>query len=230
VTHLTNMTNPSFTLWIAGTPTTFTSAFADLALAYKALDASSNRSSFARDLLAGARARKLSKNQIAWLHWLATEATKAPVVVPRVGPGARYPQTAQLLWAAGHAGKLYPKLKMRTQPTDGAAAVEYTLKLRTSGEIVILQGDSYAGRIAADACAFLAPRYEQDVRALLEAVEASPAEFARQHGVATGRCMFCGRLLATKESRFAGYGPDCADKFGMPWGEVSEEFEAEGKL
>jgi hypothetical protein len=43
-----------------------------------------------------------------------------------------------------------------------------------------------------------------------------------QYGVAFARmgnqCFICGRALDTAESIDAGYGPVCADKFGLPWG------------
>jgi len=35
-------------------------------------------------------------------------------------------------------------------------------------------------------------------------------------------CCFCGRELDTAESISVGYGPVCADKHGLPWGEVAE--------
>ena len=42
------------------------------------------------------------------------------------------------------------------------------------------------------------------------------------HGKATSNCCYCGRLLETKESVTAGYGPVCAKKWSLPWGEVDE--------
>jgi len=38
---------------------------------------------------------------------------------------------------------------------------------------------------------------------------------------AGGQCFICGRELDTRESLAVGYGPVCADKNGLPWGEVS---------
>jgi hypothetical protein len=36
-------------------------------------------------------------------------------------------------------------------------------------------------------------------------------------------CCFCGRQLETKESLAVGYGPICAGKWGLPWGDSSVE-------
>lgn len=219
---MTTPSFPTFTIWVSGAPVEFTSRYATLADAYKALEASGIRSQFARDLMAKARARKLTATQVAWLHKLATEA-KAPEL------REAYPRVAQLLWNAAQAGKAFPKLKLTSKPTTNTVGVAFELKLRVSGEIVILQAGSYAGKLDAEARATLVPRYEAEVRALLTEVEADPAKYAHQHGVATGRCMFCGRGLSTKESRSVGYGPDCAEKVGLPWGEIDSLLDAEGK-
>lgn len=40
------------------------------------------------------------------------------------------------------------------------------------------------------------------------------AAFGKQHN----RCVFCTRSLADERSRNVGYGPDCADNNGLPWG------------
>lgn len=41
----------------------------------------------------------------------------------------------------------------------------------------------------------------------------------RVYGRNTGNCCFCARELTTGESVAMGYGPICADKYGLPWGE-----------
>ena len=48
-----------------------------------------------------------------------------------------------------------------------------------------------------------------------------PARVAAEHGKLTGRCCFCHHKLgegADKRSTEVGYGPDCAEHFGLPWG------------
>lgn len=55
----------------------------------------------------------------------------------------------------------------------------------------------------------------------LRAFAADPAGEAAAHGHLTGRCCFCNRRLGEGESRNSvevGYGPDCAEHFGLPWG------------
>lgn len=48
-----------------------------------------------------------------------------------------------------------------------------------------------------------------------------PVRVAAEHGKLTGRCCFCNHKLgegADKRSTEVGYGPDCAEHFGLPWG------------
>ncbi len=51
------------------------------------------------------------------------------------------------------------------------------------------------------------------------------ARIAYEYGL-SGRCMFCARDLTDDRSNphrgGVGYGPVCADKYGLPWGEVKE--------
>ncbi len=42
---------------------------------------------------------------------------------------------------------------------------------------------------------------------------------AKAHGLATHSCCFCGIDLTHPSSEAAGYGPICAGKYGLPWGE-----------
>jgi hypothetical protein len=50
---------------------------------------------------------------------------------------------------------------------------------------------------------------------------ADPAGEAAAHGRLTGRCCFCNHRLGEGDDRRSvdiGYGPDCADRYGLPWG------------
>lgn len=41
---------------------------------------------------------------------------------------------------------------------------------------------------------------------------------SKRFGELYSKCIFCSRKLSTEESKDAGYGPDCAEKYGLPWG------------
>lgn len=46
------------------------------------------------------------------------------------------------------------------------------------------------------------------------------AALGKAYAVRSGRCCFCNRKLTTPASTYYGYGPDCADRNGLPWGDA----------
>lgn len=56
------------------------------------------------------------------------------------------------------------------------------------------------------------------VETLLQAFAADPEGIATKYGKLTGCCSFCGRKLTDARSTEMGYGPVCAEKFGLAWG------------
>lgn len=52
----------------------------------------------------------------------------------------------------------------------------------------------------------------------LQSFAKNPQAAALSYGQKTCQCCFCGTKLTTKESRTAGYGPICAENWGLPWG------------
>jgi hypothetical protein len=78
----------------------------------------------------------------------------------------------------------------------------------------------YFGRVT-EAGAFVAGRDCHDADALGERLDrfaADPAGEARTYGRLHGRCCFCNRALQDERSTAVGYGPDCADNYGLDWG------------
>lgn len=56
-----------------------------------------------------------------------------------------------------------------------------------------------------------------DVTDLLRKLVDDPVGYAAEYGRTVGSCCFCGLTLTTRRSKDAGYGPVCADKWGLPW-------------
>lgn len=212
----TSQSFPSFTLRDG---TTFTSACRTLAEAYHALCATNPTGEFAQKLLASARARTLSPLQVAWLHRLATDALR-PAVEASLRP------VVVMLTTAAAAQKRRPRIVLRT-----ASGADVVLTLdgegsRAPGTVsatdgVRFPGGRFYGRIGTEGRFLRGRDCTDEVLSLLEALAANPLAVAAQHGCATGSCCFCGRPLSTAESRSAGYGPICADKFGLAWGDTS---------
>lgn len=65
------------------------------------------------------------------------------------------------------------------------------------------------------------------VEAALAEFEADPAKAAAEYGHATGSCCFCSRELTDERSVTVGYGPVCAERYGLPWGEVPGKLSCE---
>lgn len=62
-----------------------------------------------------------------------------------------------------------------------------------------------------------------DIRATLTSICEDPLKYGAFHGQQYKHCCFCNTQLTSKESLFAGYGPICADRWGLPWGETKDE-------
>lgn len=60
----------------------------------------------------------------------------------------------------------------------------------------------------------------------LEALIKDPLAKSVFEGKRTGYCCFCSRELTNKISIAHGYGPICADNFGLPWDDPDKEYTA----
>ena len=69
----------------------------------------------------------------------------------------------------------------------------------------------------------------EDVLDLLQAVSDHPLEAVKAYGRATGACCFCDRDLDVERSVEAGYGPNCAKRFQLPWGDEGETTKGRAK-
>jgi hypothetical protein len=137
---------------------------------------------------------------------------------PRQSPAAPKPEITEGVWrmpegtiykvqtsrgygdSAG-AGKLYGKRLMVLPETERYIKTVRGVKVEVKAELV----------------------YEAAVPAKLRnayAVKLDDTEAAKV-GSLSGVCMFCGRDLTDERSTTAGYGPDCAKKRGLPWGEAA---------
>ena len=67
----------------------------------------------------------------------------------------------------------------------------------------------------------LADAYGAAVGMLVE-VEEHGRAYLFEAGRTVGTCCFCLAGLSTPESVAAGYGPVCAERFGLPWGDVPD--------
>lgn len=129
-----------------------------------------------------------------------------------------------LLRGAKLAGLRWPKL---TLDLDGRR-VQLSLAGDASkhpGTINVTDGGRYPnnvwfGRI--DQSGTFQPGRDADaaIIGILRRLADDPAGTAAEHGHRSGACCFCGRDLNDARSTAVGYGPVCAEKWSLPWGET----------
>lgn len=132
--------------------------------------------------------------------------------------------------AISHSLK-YPKIRLLA--TDGTVVVLRMNggKSRYPGTIAVTDdrpfgSNSYFGRIETNGTLTAGRDCTSAVIALLETLATNPAETAANYGKLTGNCCFCEAPLKDARSTSVGYGPICADHFGLPWGTESNPFDA----
>lgn len=187
---------------------------------------------FASSLLEAARSpRGCSPKQAHWLSVLAERATQEKVVATQV--------TADLtklneMFATAKASGIKSPYILADGPEDLHGL---RLKLagptsRNAGQVYVYtnhkayEDRAWLGRI--DEAGAFHPSREcvgplvGEVSGFLSAIAADPEGTSKAYGRKFGACCFCSRELTTKASIFAGYGPICADKFGLAWGTCEE--------
>lgn len=176
---------------------------------------------FARSLLSGLdRWGRLSDKQAYWVSTLALRATTAPA--PRAPVGDLAPMIALFETAAQHLR--HPALVFGTPAGDIRLSVAGP-RSRYPGSINVTTPGAFAarlwyGRIHRDGTfeASSSGNVPDGLLASLQSFAANPAQQAAAHGHLTGNCCFCTRPLSDARSTSVGYGPVCADHWGLPWG------------
>lgn len=102
-------------------------------------------------------------------------------------------------------------------------------KSKYPGALNITDGAPYGenvwyGRVTQDGAFTRGRDCTDEIQALIERFAEQPAEIAAEYGRLTGQCCFCGRHLEDERSTATGYGPICAEHWGLPWGDRPREF------
>jgi hypothetical protein len=89
------------------------------------------------------------------------------------------------------------------------------------GQVVVAAptfGDGFYGRVDQSGNWYKTDSCSEDIEELVKQFAESPEDTAAKHGRLTGKCCFCNRGLTDDRSTEVGYGPVCADSFGLSWG------------
>jgi Family of unknown function (DUF6011) len=90
---------------------------------------------------------------------------------------------------------------------------------KNPGYLYIKQGATYLGKIAPNGDYAPSREAGPSVTAALANFAVDPVGAAVTFAKETKRCCFCNLKLTDDRSVSKGYGPICADNFGLPWGE-----------
>lgn len=176
--------------------------------------------SFAASLLNQFNRRgSLSQKQWFWVNKLTTESAPAST-------DTSLAPLADLVTRAS-ANLKYPKIHLRPEPSTPIRLSRAGSRARFPGSVNVTNGAPYGdpdsrfyGRILTDGTFQAGRDLTPAVRAALTALADDPVSAASEHGHRTGACCFCNRELTDPRSVHVGYGPVCADHYGLPHGEV----------
>lgn len=168
----------------------------------------------------------LTPNQQAYaeklIGWAQPRQHRA--AVPSAVLGGAVKRVFELFAKAKAAGLKFPKVRLEAADGQKVVLSQAGARSRYQGDVMITDGGSFGenkffGRI--DPAGNLDARREMTgpVRKLIDDLAADPAGVASIYGRKTGRCCFCGLGLTDGRSVAVGYGPVCAEKFDLPWGE-----------
>jgi len=156
-------------------------------------------------------------------------------VVNRIAADIRHPKPKVVLDFAAiivlftTAGEHLKYPKVRLALSDGSAVVlsRAGARAKQPGTVNVTNGGRYGdpdnkwyGRIGLNGEFQQAGACTDEVVDLLKRFSDDPAGVAAAHGRLTGNCCFCGRGLSDERSTGVGYGPVCADNYGLAWGTV----------
>lgn len=173
--------------------------------------------SFAASLLdQHARRGDLSPKQWPWVEKLVQRATAADKPRERIGDLS----AIMALFAKAAASLKHPKVILALPEGTEIKLTIAGDRARHPGTINIVErGGEFFGRIMLDGSLQSRDTAPASLPGLLRDFAANPAGMAAAYGHATGCCCFCARDLTDARSVAVGYGPVCAEKFDLPWGE-----------
>jgi hypothetical protein len=166
----------------------------------------------------------LSDKQWPYVIKLAKAATGVVEKPKAVDVGSMAPLIALFKKAKAHLKR--PAIVLHNAEVGEIRLSEAGQTARVPGAINVTTPGSFGeriwyGRVTVDGSFQQSPKVVAPT-ALVEALRlfaSDPVGQAAKHGHLTGRCCFCNRRLEDERSTAVGYGPVCADHFGLPWGE-----------
>lgn len=125
------------------------------------------------------------------------------------------------------AKMLFPKITVLTDTIQRGRLVAYMSKDRNKINFVDsgkYPDNQYYGMIyRTKPNQFIMGRdCSSEIRSVINTLMSDPIGLAKIHGQQYANCCFCGKLLRNKNSLTVGYGPICAENWGLPWEGTAE--------
>ena len=176
---------------------------------------------FARDLIAAAKRGSPSPKQLEWIDRLALRAVgEAPASSRETFAVGDMSGAIALFDKAAVNARKPPAVVLRLdgQKVRLSRASQFAVAPDT---INVKVGEVWQGRILRDGKFEKSPRADFPVGllALLEKFAKEPIVAAQEYARETGCCCFCAKELTDERSKAVSYGPVCARKYGLPWGD-----------
>lgn len=197
--------------------------------AWKALDLKDH--DFAQSLLASYDSeRGVSDKQAQWISTLAQRA-EAKTTTPKALAKIDLSKINEMFAEARKLLK-HPHILLDGEACGTLRVSEAGPSSRYYGELMVTTNGGYENRIWLGRInqqgvyipSLNAQRFEQgdatlNVHKALQFMATDPVGTAKAYGQRFGVCCFCSRTLTDERSVTAGYGPVCAEHYGLSWGE-----------
>jgi len=192
----------------------------------------------------------LTPKQAPWVEKLI-ERAQPKVAAPVFSPSLVQPvvETVNVggfegvvaLFNAAKSHLKFPKISLLVAGNKTVKLVLLGAKSKYAGSVSITNGGKYPqaiwyGRVSPEGVftpsAKLVPEFLTALTALLQEFSQNPARVAKEHGKLTGHCCFCNKELGLgedKRSVVVGFGPVCADHYGLKAEWLSGVAKAEAK-
>lgn len=196
---------------------------------------------FARDLVYSFRQYgALSDKQGYWVMTLLDRIHEAKNPLPPAAPIAPmipanqvqldpgFTKVVALFEAARSKGLKAPRIRLQTEQGLKVVLRMCGPQSKWAGQITVtdngtsFENRQYFGRITQAGEFLYAHSIREDVLKLVQDLAQNPQGMAALYGFKTSTCCFCGLGLTTSESVTMGYGPICAERYGLSWGEQVE--------
>jgi hypothetical protein len=162
----------------------------------------------------------LAGEQVDWVRGVGTkhlntaQCAAAPTIAASA-PLSLAPLVA-FLTAARTRGLKSPKLRVLHLDGQQELRIGLTLNGVAPGSLSITVGGAFIGCVRPNGATTGRLASDGVLQAHLLRVADAPAQHAKQYAVLTCRCSFCGLQLTDAGSVEVGYGPICAQHWGLP--------------